>query len=270
MIDMFLLFAVLTGILLGVGWILGGITGMGIALVFSFTMNLFSYLYSDKIVLSIYRAKPFKNSRIEAMIENLSHEAKIPKPRLYIIEDETPNAFATGRSPQRSVIAITRGLLKLEEDEIETVLGHEIAHIKRRDVLTSTVAAVIAGAISYLAQIGYWSFYLGDKRDSGNLLGLVLVIILAPVAALLVRMAISRSMEYRADRYSALLTKKPRSLASALKKISHMVEQRPIRGPAATSHLWIVNPFRRDWFTGLFSTHPPIEDRIRRLMEMEE
>ncbi|MEM5812424.1 MAG: zinc metalloprotease HtpX [Candidatus Aenigmatarchaeota archaeon] len=266
-----LLFGVLTGIFLGIGYFLGGIFGMGIALIIAFVINFVSYWYSDRIVLGIYRAKPSNDKKLNEMVERLSREAGIPKPRVFVVPNNVPNAFATGRNPKNAAIAVTQGLMELNEEEIEGVLSHEIGHIRNRDILTSTIAATLAGAISYIAQIGYFSLYGGgDERGAGSIIGLVLIVIFAPLAALMIRMAISRSMEFRADRYGAVITKNPNGLASALRKISDFAKHNPMKGgSSATSHMWIVNPFRGDWFTNLFSTHPPIEERIRRLMAME-
>ncbi|RLJ08547.1 MAG: protease HtpX [Candidatus Aenigmatarchaeota archaeon] len=270
MLNTILLLGTLTGILLAVGWFLGGFFGMFFALIFSFIINMFSYWYSDRIVLSMYKAKPLEDEKIRNIVKKLAREAKIPEPKLYLVPSETPNAFATGRNPGHSAIAITKGLLnKLEEKEIEGVLSHEIGHIKNRDMLVSTVAATVAGAVSYLAQIGYFSLFFSDSEREGNLLGLVFIIVFAPLAAFLIRLAISRSREFKADRTGALICKNPEALASALRKISGFVKEHPMRGSAATSHLWIVNPFKEDWFVNLFSTHPPVEERIRRLLDME-
>jgi len=271
MFRVVLLLGSLTAILLAIGFVIGGFTGMTFALVFAIFVNFLSYWYSDKIVIRMYGAKPTDNKRLNKMVERLALEAKIPKPKVYIIPNDIPNAFATGRSPRRAVVAVTEGLLDLDDDEIEGVLAHEIAHIRNNDILISAVAATIAGAISYLAQIGYWSLFLGGgRRNEGSLFGLILIIIFAPIAALLVKLAISRAEEYRADYIGATLTKKPGALASALRKISEIARQNPMRGgSAATSHMWIVNPFKSDWFTGLFSTHPPIARRIKRLEDME-
>ncbi|HDD46319.1 MAG TPA: protease [Candidatus Aenigmarchaeota archaeon] len=269
MLRLFLFLVILTGILLGVGFLIGGIVGMTFALIFAFFINFLSYWYSDRIVLSIYNACPLDNKELENMVERLAREAKIAKPKLYIIDSEVPNAFATGRDDKHAVIAITRGLMRLEKNEIEGVLSHEISHIKNKDILISTIAAVIAGAISYLAQIGYWSLFLSDERRSeASIIGLFFIIIFAPLAAMLLRMAISRNREYLADYTGAILTKKPQYLASALRKIHTMAMHYPMRGNVATAHMWIVNPFKGDWFTALFSTHPPIERRIERLENM--
>jgi len=266
-----LLFGILAGIFMGIGYFLGGVFGMGLALILAFAINFIAYWYSDTIVLKMYRAKPSQDKKLNEMVEKLSQEAGIPKPKVYVVPQKVPNAFATGRSPKHSALAITEGLVGLTEEEMEGVLSHEIGHIRNRDVLVSTVAATLAGAISYIAQIGYFSLYGGgDERGAGNIIALVLIVVFAPIAALMIRMAISRSREYRADRYGAVLTKNPEGLASALRKISEIAKHEPMKaGSSATSHMWIVNPFRGDWFTGLFATHPPLEQRIRRLMAIE-
>ncbi len=270
MFNTAILLGTLAAILLVIGWLIAGVIGMTIALFIAIAINIISYWYSDKFVLKMYRAKPLHNEHIQSMVEKLAHEAKIPKPKLYSIPSDVPNAFATGRNPEHSAIAVTQGLLHLDKEEIEGVLSHEIGHIKNRDILVQTLAATIAGAIAYVAQIGYWSMFMGrGRRDEGNVLMLILMVIFAPLAALLIRMAISRSREYKADRTGALLTKNPRGLSSALRRISQIARHHPIKGSSATSHMWIVNPFHKDWFTGLFSTHPPIEKRIERLEELK-
>jgi heat shock protein HtpX len=265
-----MLLGTLTGILMVIGLLVGGVIGMAFALVFAIIINIFSYWYSDRIVLRMYGAALSDRSDLDDMVTRLAHEAKIPKPRIYIIAKEAPNAFATGRNPRHSAIAVTEGLLALDREELEGVLAHEMAHIRNRDVLVSTMAATIGGAIAFLAQIGYWSLFMGGgRRDQGNMLGLLLIIIFAPIAALLVRLAISRTEEYRADRIGALLTKNPKGLSSALRKISSYANHNPMgTGSTASSHMWIVNPFKSDWFTGLFSTHPPLHKRIEHLEEM--
>ena len=260
----------LTAILLAVGFVIGGFFGMTVALVLAVLINFLSYWYSDRIVIGIYKAKPTDDKKLNDMVDRLAVEAKVPKPRVYTVPNDVPNAFATGRNQKKAVIAVTEGLMNLDDDEIEGVLAHEIAHIRNNDMLISALAATIAGAISYIAQIGYWSMFLGSgRRGEGSLIGLLLIIIFAPLAAVLVKLAISRAEEYKADFTGATLTKKPGSLASALKKINEIARENPIKGSAATSHMWIVNPFKPDWFTGLFSTHPPIARRIKRLEDME-
>ena len=262
-----LLLGLLTGILLTIGYLFAGIGGMTVAFIFALLINFLSYWFSDSIVLRIYNAKPTDNKKLNSIVENLSDNAGIPKPRVYIINTDNPNAFATGRSASHSAIAATTGLLnKLEYDEIEAVLAHEVSHIKNRDVLVSTMAATIGGAISYLAQIAWYSSF-GDRNSRGNMV-LLPFVLLAPFAAMLVRFAISRGREFGADYTGAYLSKKPLKLASALEKISNDVKAHPIRGNAATSHLWIVNPFRGDGLVNLFSTHPPINERIERLKRL--
>ncbi len=269
MFGTILLFGLLTGIFLGIGYFLGGIFGMGLAFILAIAINFISYWYSDRIVLKIYRAKPSQDAKLNQMVKKLSQEARIPAPRVFVVPSKVPNAFATGRNPKNAALAVTEGLSGLTQDEMEGVLSHELGHIANRDILVSTVAATLAGAISYIAQIGYFSLYGADERGAGSIIGLILIVIFAPLAALMIRMAISRSAEYRADRYGALLTKNPEGLASALRKIEGMAKHQPMAGSSATSHLWIVNPFREGWFTGMFSTHPPIEQRIRRLKAIE-
>jgi heat shock protein HtpX len=260
------LLGLLTGILLAIGFFFAGIGGMTIALVFALFMNFIMYWYSDKIVLSMYRAKPTDNKKLHSMIERLAKEANTPKPKLYVLPQKVPNAFATGRSPKHSAIAVTEGLLdNLEDDEIEGVLSHELAHIKNRDTLVSTLAATIGGAISFLAQMAWWSMFSKDRRG-GNAF-LFPLIIFAPFAAMLVQLAISRGREFHADYTGAYISKKPLALASALERISNIADRYPIQGNSATSHLWIVNPFRGNSFVKLFMTHPPVSERVKKLKD---
>jgi heat shock protein HtpX len=265
-----ILLSFLTGILLVIGYFLAGISGMTIFLGIASIINFVSYWYSDRIVLALYRAKPLLESEepeLYKRVEQLAKQANIPKPKLYLVNLPVPNAFATGRNPKHGTIALTSALLKnLNQDEIEGVIAHELSHIKNRDTLVSVIAASIAGAIAYIAQIAWWGLFLGERRR-GNFI-LFPLIILAPLAATLVRLAISRTREYAADKTGALISRKPLSLASALEKISKFVTQYPLRGNAATSHLFIVNPFKKDTFINLFSTHPPISERIKRLKEI--
>lgn len=261
-----LLLGLLTAILLAIGFLFGGIGGMTVALVFAMLINFFSYWFSDKIVLSIYRAKPTDNRELNSLVEKLAKEADIPKPKVYIVPTKSPNAFATGRSPSHSAIAVTQGLIDdLDKDEVEGVLSHEMSHIKNRDTLVSTMAATIAGAISYLAQIAWLGFSSKDREGNAILFPLL---ILAPFAAMLVQLSISRGREYLADYTGAYISKKPLELASALEKISDDVKRNPVRGSSATSHLWIVNPFKGDSFATLFSTHPSVESRVQKLKEI--
>lgn len=264
------LFGFMTALLLAIGFVLGGPFGVLVALIFALVINFGSYWFSSSIVLRMFRAKPVEDNELEEMVGRLSISAKIPKPKLYVVPKDIPNAFTTGRTQKKAIICITEGLLKLDKEEIEGVIAHEMGHIRHHDVLIGAIAATIGGAISFLAQLGYFSLFFGDRRNNeGALLGLILVVIFAPLAALLIRMAISRSMEYKADYRAALTTHKPRKLASALTKINDLARHNPMRGSTATSHLFIVNPFKRDWFSNLFSTHPPIARRVKRLRDME-
>ncbi|MEE9406348.1 MAG: M48 family metalloprotease [Candidatus Aenigmarchaeota archaeon] len=270
MIHIIGLFGVLTAILLAVGWFFGGLWGMGMFLAIAASINFFSYWYSDRIILRLYKAKPANNGVLEGIAKELAHNSKIPTPKVYVMPSGIPNAFATGRDHHHAAIAVTKGLLEFPEDEIRAVMAHEIGHIRNRDVLVSTLAATIGGAVSYIAQIGYWSLFMGGgRKGEGGLIGLIFVIIFAPLAALFVRMAINRSREYRADFFGAVMTKNPKALASALRRISEVTGSNPIKGVNATSHMWIVNPFKQDLFTGLFSTHPPLQKRIERLETMD-
>jgi len=262
------LLAFLTAILLAIGFLFAGILGMTIAFALAIIINFLSYWFSDRIVLGMYKAQLSEDKELNDMVEAIAREADLPKPRVYIVPSETPNAFATGRNKNHAAVAITQGLTSLTREEMAGVIGHEISHIKNNDILVQTVSATIAGAIAYLAQFGYWSLFSRDSRDAGTFIGLVLMVVFAPIAAFIVRMSISRRREYSADYMGAILTKKPLALASALRKINKMSEENPMRGSSATSHLWIVNPFRHDWFTGLFSTHPPLERRVAKLERM--
>lgn len=263
-----ILLSILTAILLATGFLSAGIFGMAIALILAIIINFFSYWFSDKIVLRMYKAKPTDDKELIGMIKDIAREAKIPMPKVYIVPSDVPNAFATGRSKSHAAVAVTQGLSILSHDEMRGVIAHEISHIKHNDILIQTMAATIAGAVAFLAQFGYWTIFMGGRRDAGSLIGLVLMIIFAPVAAIIIQLAISRRREYKADFSSALLTKHPTALASALQKISEIGKQRPISGSRATSHLWIVNPFKQDSFTSLFATHPPISRRIAKLERM--
>ncbi len=273
MLRTVLFFGLLTGTLLIIGFLLAGMVGMLFFLILSFVINFAIYWHSDKIVLGMYKAKEVSENEepeIHEIVKKLAKEAKIHKPKIYLIKTNVPNAFACGRSPKKSVVALTSGLINaLNKDEIEGVIAHEIAHIKARDTLTSVVAATIAGAISYIAYIAWWSVLSENSRRSVNIL-LLPLLIFAPMAATLVRLAISREREYKADENGAILSKKPLSLASALEKISLYIKRSPMEGNAATSHLFIVNPFRSDSFSNLFNTHPSVELRIKRLKELAE
>ena len=267
------LLGLLTGILLVIGFLWAGIQGMTIFLIIALALNFFSYWYSDKIVLAMYRAKPIsksENPKLHAIVDRVAEEMNIPKPKIYFINLPVLNAFATGRSPKNAAVAVTTGLMKsLDSDEIEGVISHELSHVKNRDTLTSTIAATVAGAIAYIAQMAWWGAFGGERRQGGSVILLPLVI-LAPLAATLIQLAISRTREYAADKTGAITSKKPLALASALDKISRVAEHYPLRGNAATSHLFIVNPFSGDALVNLFSTHPPVQERIKRLKDLSK
>jgi len=265
------LFATLTGIFLLIGFLVGGTLGMTLAFVLALGMNLFSYWYSDKIVLSMYRAKEVskkQNPKLYKIVEEVAKEADVPMPKIFVIDTDVPNAFATGRNPRHASVAVTKGIMdKLDSSELEAVLGHEISHVKNRDILTSSIAATLGGAIAYIAQMA-WFGLVGDRRNNSAIL--LPMLILAPIAATLVQLAISRGREYEADYDGAILTKNPLGLASALQKIENSVKQHPMRGNSATSSLFIVNPFKADAFASLFSTHPPTAERVQRLRELAQ
>lgn len=267
----------LTALMLVVGRALGGETGMYYALIFAGIFNIGSYWFSDKIVLAMYRAKPITEAEspdLYSTVAQLAQKARIPMPRLYLIPSPALNAFATGRSPQHAVVAVTDGLLRhLNRDELEGVLGHELSHVIHRDMLISTVAATVAGAISMLASMARWALIFGggrssNDRDGHNPFASIVMLIVAPIAAMLIQMAVSRSREYAADVGGAKLCGNPRSLANALKKLAAGAEQIPLAANPATAHLFIMNPLSGRGLMHLFSTHPPIAERIRRLESM--
>ena len=271
-----LLLAVLTAMLIVIGGAIGGRQGMVIAFVMALVMNVGSYWFSDKIVLAMYRAQPVDEGsapRLYATVRKLSERAGIPVPRIYIIPGDTPNAFATGRNPQHAVVAVTEGILRiLDEEELEGVLAHELAHVKNRDVLISTIAATMAGAITYLAHMAQFAAMFGgrhhDDEESTNPIAAIAMAIIAPIAAMLVQMAVSRSREYAADATGAQLSGKPWGLAKALEKLQMAQGIVPMNANPATAHLFIVNPLSGRNFATLFSTHPPLEERIERLRAM--
>lgn len=266
----------LTLILIWAGGALGGRSGMTMALMFALMMNLFAYWFSDKIVLKMYRAKEVKEHEapeLYSIVRRLAQKAEIPMPRVYVINEDQPNAFATGRNPNHAAVAVTTGIMRtLSREELEGVIGHELAHVKHRDILISTIAATIAGAISYLAQMAQWAMIFGggrrDDEGDGSPIAALVMMIVGPIAAMLIQMAISRSREYSADSGGARIAGNPRHLASALKKL-HMASQRiPLKAQPATAHMFIVNPLSGKGFAKLFSTHPPMEERIARLESM--
>ena len=257
-----------------VGYLLGGSTGMAIAFIFSLIMNFGTYWFSDKIILAMYKAKQVTKEtapKFYNMVEELSRNANLPMPRVYIINDPTPNAFATGRNPQKAAVAATTGILQgLNNEELGGVMAHELAHIKNRDILTGTIAATLVGTITYIAQMAGWALMFGrSDDDEGGGLGALLMLILAPIAAVLIQMAISRSREYAADSGGADISKNPLALASALGKISRANQVKPLNNVnPASAHMFIVNPLSGGGISKLFSTHPPVEERINRLQQI--
>jgi heat shock protein HtpX len=270
-----MLMMLLTLLLVFGGAALGGRNGMTIALVIAFGMNFVSYFFSDKIVLRMYRAKEVTEAEapmLYRIVRRLSQKAGMPMPKVYIIPDMSPNAFATGRSPKHAAVAATQGIMQLlTEEELSGVMAHELAHVMHRDILIGTVAATIAGAISYLAQMAQWAMIFGGGRrgdDDGSPVASLVMMIVAPIAAMLIQMAISRSREYSADQGGARLNGNPMALANALRKLTKGAQAIPMHATPATSHMMIVNPFRGGGIVSLFSTHPPIEERIARLESM--
>jgi len=271
-----ILLAVLTAMLVFAGDALGGRSGAITALIFAGIMNFVTYWFSDKIVLMMYRAKPVTEAdapELYAITRDLTMKAGLPMPKVYIMENDTPNAFATGRNPGHAVVAVTTGIMRLlTREELTGVLAHELAHIQNRDILISTIAATIAGAISYLAHMAQWAAMFGGTRDNereGNPIALIVMMIVAPLAAMIIQMAISRSREYGADMGGARICGNPLSLANALRKLEYANKRIPMVGVnAATSHMFIVNPLSGGSLLRLFSTHPPIEERIKRLEAM--
>jgi len=270
------LMALLTVLLVTAGGALGGEGGMMMAFIFALVMNGVSYWFSDKIVLRMYGAKeigPEESPRLHRVVQELTLLAKIPMPKLYLIPQEAPNAFATGRDEKHAAVAVTEGILRiLDEAELRGVLAHELSHIKNRDILVGTIAAAMAGAISMLANMAHWGMIFGgrgnDHREGGHPIVALAMIIIAPLAALLVQMAISRSREFGADATGAAISGDPLSLANALKKLQQAAERVPMEANPATAHMFIVNPLTGGGLMTLFSTHPPLEERISRLEEM--
>jgi len=274
----FFLLTFLTLLFIWVGGMLGGQQGMVFAFFFACVMNFGSYWFSDKIVLAMYRAKPVSEENapeLYSIVRELCRKARLPLPKIYTIPTQAPNAFATGRNPEHAVVAVTEGILKiLDRDELSGVLSHELAHVKHRDILISSIAATLAGAVSMLANMARWSLMFGGMRNrdddrQGNPLALLATVILVPIAAMLIQLAVSRSREFDADEAGAEIDGHPERLASALQKLESSRKAIPFRGAdPATAHLFIVNPLSGDFFASLFSTHPSTKERVERLLKM--
>jgi heat shock protein HtpX len=271
-----ILLAGLTGLLLAIGHLWGGQRGMMFALIFAGVMNLGSYFFSDKIALAMSGAQPIareQNPRIYQIVERLAAKANIPVPKIYLMPTDSPNAFATGRSPSHASVAVTRGILEIcDDEEIEGVLAHELGHVKNRDILISAVVATVAGAITMIARMVYYAELFGfgggrsDERRGGALSALAMMIV-APLAAMLIQLAISRSREYEADHTGAEITGNPQGLASALDKIDKWAKRIPMQASPSMAHMFIYQPLTAgEMFSSLFSTHPPIRKRIERLI----
>lgn len=276
-----ILFAFMFGLFMVIGWALGGlffndwVMGAVFFLLLAGVFNLIAYLYSSKIVLWSYRAKIVEEHeapRLYRTVNRVASMADLPMPKVAIVPTDTPNAFATGRNPKNAVVAATRGILKLlDDEELEAVIAHEMAHVKDRDILVMSIAATLAGAISFAARWAFFGMLFGGGRgrNDGAAIIALLVAITAPIAALLIQLAISRSREYKADEVGATIVGKPRNLARALKKLEAGNSKKPLDyGNPASQSIWIVNPFRGGGFVRLFSSHPPIEERVKRLERM--
>jgi heat shock protein HtpX len=276
-----ILLAVLTALLIWAGDLMGGRQGALIALIFAGGMNFFSYWFSDKMVIAMYQGQEITASddpELYGIVQDLAQRAGLPMPRVYMLPQDTPNAFATGRNPQHAAVAVTQGIRRiLSKRELAGVLGHELTHVINRDILVSTIAATLAGAISYLAYMAQWAAIFGGNRSrddegGGNIFGLLFMMIVAPLAAMLIQMAVSRSREYGADEGGAKITGDPLALAGALRKLEMGAQNLPLQvndaTAKATAHMFIVNPLTGGGLANLFSTHPPMEERIARLEEM--
>jgi heat shock protein HtpX len=274
MLKTTLLLGALTGLIMLIGGLMGGSHGVAIAFILAAGMNFFSYWFSDKMVLKAYHAQPLDASsapELYGIVTELAQAAKIPTPRLYLIDTDTPNAFATGRNPRHAAVAVTRGIMRIcDREELKGVIGHELSHVINRDILTSSIAATLAGAIMMIATFLRWGaiFGIGGEDNRGSIFELLAMAIIAPIAASMIQLAISRTREYQADASGARLTHHPLYLASALRKLEAANERLPMDAGPATAHLFIVNPLSAAGLTRLFSTHPPIEERIRRLERM--
>jgi len=267
------LLTALTLLLMFIGRYFGGQNGMLLALLFAAVMNFVSYFYSDKIALAMYRAQPVTREQLPRayqIVERLTQRTGLPMPKMFVIPTDSPNAFATGRNPAHASVAVTQGILDLlNDEELEGVLAHELGHVRNRDILISSIAATVAGAVTLLAQMGKWAMIFGgmerDDRDRGGGIAALLMLILAPIAATLIQLAVSRSREYEADSTGAHLTGNPYALASALSKLDAYSKRVPLVATPSTAHLFIVQPLLGMNFGSLFSTHPPIAKRIERL-----
>ena len=273
-----LLLGALTGLLMLIGGLIGGKGGVYIAFIFAVILNFGSYWFSDKIVLKMYKAQEVSESSapdLYNIVRNLAMKAGLPMLRIFIIPEETPNAFATGRNEKHAVVAVTKGIMRiLNKEELEGVIAHELSHIKNKDMLISSIAATIAGAITMLATMAQWAAIFGggsssDEEGGGGIIGFIAMAIFAPLAAAVIQMAISRSREYLADARGASITKNPYGLASALEKLTNASQIIPMNAKPSTAHLFIVNPLAGKAFMNLFSTHPPLEERIARLRSMK-
>jgi len=265
------LMTLLTLVLVGAGGALGGRGGALIALILAGGMNMGSYWFSDKVVIKMYRGREVSDGPLYDVVRELCQRNNLPMPKVYILPQPTPNAFATGRNPQHAAVAATEGILQiLSRDELMGVMAHEMSHVKHRDILIGSIAATIAGAISYMANFAQWSLIFGGSDDDdGNPVTMILMMILAPIAAMLVQMAVSRSREFEADKGGAQMSGHPEYLASALLKLEAANSQHPMpKVNEATAHMFIVSPLRGAGLKSLFSTHPPVEERVRRLKNM--
>jgi heat shock protein HtpX len=270
-----ILLTLLTLMFVFAGAAFGGKQGMTIAFLMAVGMNFFAYWFSDKIVLKMYGAREVSESEapeLYSIVRRLVQKAQMPMPRVYFIEEDQPNAFATGRNPNHAAVAVTRGIMRiLSPEELSGVIGHELSHIRHRDILISTIAATIAGAVSYIAQMAQWAAFFGqrgDDEEGGNPIAALVMMIVGPIAALIIQMAISRSREYEADEGGARLAGNPRYLSNALRKLDSASQRIPMDANPATSHMFIINPLTGKGFLRLFSTHPPIEERIEHLEAM--
>ena len=272
-----LLLGALTGLLMLIGGLIGGRGGVYIAFIFALILNFGSYWFSDKIVLKMYKAQEVSETaapELYSIVRNLALKATLPMPRVYIIPEETANAFATGRNTEHAVVAVTEGIMRiLNKEELEGVIAHELSHIKNGDMLIASIAATLAGAIGMLATMAQWAAIFGgghsDDDDHGGIIGLIAMAIFAPLAATIIQMAISRSREYMADASGAIITKNPYGLATALEKLTKASQIIPMNANPSTAHLFIVNPLTGKSLMNLFSTHPPLKERIARLRSMK-